>query len=53
MVELKEVRRYTQDQMRRLPEHIRAIAPADPPHPVKVSNALRAYQDQITREVTR
>ena len=52
VVELEEARRYTQDQLNRLPENVRAITPADPPFPVKISTALRAYQDQVAREVT-
>jgi nicotinate phosphoribosyltransferase len=52
IVEIEEARRYTQDQLNGLPENICAIAPAALPFPVKISTALRAYQNQITREVT-
>ena len=36
----------------RLPEHVRAIAPKDPPFPAEVSAALRADQMEIRRQPT-
>ena len=51
-VDLDAARRHAQEEIARLPERIRAIRPpADPPYPVTVSEALRAYQDEVAREV--
>jgi len=44
--DLEAIRRYAQDQIERLPERIRALAPAQPPYPVELSPALqKLYQD--------
>lgn len=40
------------DEIARLPEPVRAIAPADPPYPVGVSAALTAYHEEVEREFT-
>lgn len=53
VIELSEIRQYAQEQMPRLPDRIQALPPADPPYPVEVSAALRAYHDQVKREVIR
>ena len=50
--ELSAIRQYTQDQLSRLPEAVRALAPADPPYQVQVSQELRAYQARVAREVS-
>jgi nicotinate phosphoribosyltransferase len=49
--DLEEIRRHARDQIERLPEAIQAIAPARPPYPVEVSQALTAYQAEVTGEV--
>jgi nicotinate phosphoribosyltransferase len=46
-VPLAEARRHAREQLARLPERIRSLAPADPPYPVEVSAELRAYDRQI------
>ena len=40
------------DETARLPDAVQAIAPADPPYPVTVSDALTAYHGEIEREYT-
>ena len=50
-VDLETVRRHAATEIGRLPEHIQALEPADPPYPVEVSAALRSYQDEIAREM--
>ena len=49
--DLAEARRHAAVEIGRLPERIRAIAPADPPYLVEVSAVLRRYQDEIAREI--
>ncbi len=44
---LEEVRSHHQDQLSQLPEAIQALAPADPPYSVEVSDRLREYQEQV------
>ncbi|MCB9710786.1 MAG: nicotinate phosphoribosyltransferase [Nitrospiraceae bacterium] len=51
-VDLDSARRYAQQQMGRLPEQVRAIAPADPPYPVEISPKLRGLQQRIIHELT-
>ena len=51
-VALDSARRYAQQQMGRLPERVRAIAPADPPYSVEVSPKLRGLQQRIIHELT-
>jgi nicotinate phosphoribosyltransferase len=50
-VDLQAARQLAQDETARLPEAIRAIPPAEQRYPVKVSAALRAYQEEVAREV--
>lgn len=50
-VSLSSVRDYAQQQIARLPDRVNAIAPAKPPYPVEVSQALLLYQKQIAAEV--
>ena len=50
-VDLEASRRRAQDEIARLPEPVRAIAPAERRYPVTISEALRAYQDQVARDV--
>ena len=51
-VDLDSARRYAQQQMGRLPERVRAIAPADPPYSVEVSPKLCGLQQRIIHELT-
>ena len=51
-VDLDSARRYAQQQIARLPERVRAIAPADPPYPVEISPKLRGLQQRIIHELT-
>jgi nicotinate phosphoribosyltransferase len=48
---LEDARARAADEMAKLPARIRALAPADPPYPVEVSEALAAYQKRVAREV--
>jgi len=50
-VALDEARGRAAGELARLPGRVRAIAPADPPYPVEVSAALRAYQDEVAEQV--
>jgi nicotinate phosphoribosyltransferase len=52
-VDLQAARKHAQEEIARLPEHIRAIRPAERRYPVEISATLRAYQDEVTREVER
>jgi len=36
-----------------LPDRVRALAPADPPYAVRVSDALEAYTEEVTAEIRR
>lgn len=46
---LKEVREYARAQLARVPEHVRALEPAQPPYPVAQSDALVRYQERVGR----
>jgi nicotinate phosphoribosyltransferase len=46
---LEAIRDHARLEHRRLPEHVRALAPADPPYPVHVSDALRAAHADALR----
>ena len=46
---LEAVRAYARAQIERLPAHVRALEPADPPYPVRASDALLRYQEQVAR----
>jgi len=51
-VDLNTARQYAQEQMARLPERVRAIAPADPPYPVEISQKLADLQQHIIKDLT-
>lgn len=46
---LDAVRDYARTQIARLPDHVRALAPAKPPYPVRPSDMLLRYQEQVAR----
>lgn len=48
---LDEIRDETRRQIARLPRHVQALAPADPPYPVRISDALLRYQQQVARNL--
>jgi len=50
-VDLTTARQYAQEQIARLPERVRAIASADPPYPVEVSQKLADLQQRIIKEL--
>ena len=49
--DLQAARRLAADEIARLPAHVRALAPADPPYPVEVSESLRATAERIAADV--
>jgi nicotinate phosphoribosyltransferase len=51
VIDLHAARRHAEEEIGRLPEHIRAIRRAEAPYPVEASAALLAYQHQIARQV--
>ena len=50
-IDLHAARRHAQEEIARLPGHIRAIEPAKRRYPVEISETLQAYQGEVTREV--
>jgi len=50
---LESLREYATEQVSRLPDHIRAIAPADNPYPVEINQALSRLQDEISKKVVK
>lgn len=50
-VDLDRARERAADEIGRLPDHVRAIEPADPPYPVDVSDALEAHQREVIERV--
>jgi nicotinate phosphoribosyltransferase len=50
-VDLMAARNYAQEQIARLPARVRAIAHADPPYPVEVSQKLADLQQRIIKEL--
>jgi nicotinate phosphoribosyltransferase len=50
-IDLHAARRHAQEEIARLPASIRAIEPAERRYPVEVSATLRAYQQEVAREV--
>ena len=44
--DLHAARKHAQEEVARLPEHIRAIRPAKRRYPVEISEPLQAYQDE-------
>jgi nicotinate phosphoribosyltransferase len=51
-VDLNEARDRAQEELARLPDRIRALAPAAPPYPVEVSEALKQAQARIRAHVS-
>lgn len=49
-VSLAEARLHARDEIARLPETVRAIAPAETPYPVEISPALQTYHEDVMRE---
>jgi nicotinate phosphoribosyltransferase len=47
---LEEARTRAREEIARLPERIRALAPAEPAYPVEISAALGRYRDTIALE---
>jgi nicotinate phosphoribosyltransferase len=50
-VDLKSAREYAQRQIVRMPDRVRAIAPALPAYPVEVSRALFLYQKDLEAQL--
>jgi nicotinate phosphoribosyltransferase len=50
-VDLDSAREHARGEIARLPDRVRAIAPADPPYPVEVSAALSQYQERVRKIV--
>jgi nicotinate phosphoribosyltransferase len=50
-VSLQAARDHAREQLASLPEHVRAIAPAEPPYAVEVSERLGRLQKRIAEEV--
>ena len=48
---LRDVRAYAADQKASLPKTVQGLGPAEPAYPVSVSEALTAYQDEVTQAV--
>jgi nicotinate phosphoribosyltransferase len=44
---LEDARARAREEIARLPERVQELAPADPPYPVAVSDALRAYAEEV------
>ena len=51
-VDLRTARAYAASQIARLPDRVRAIAPAERPYPVKVSQALSHFQELVRTRVS-
>jgi nicotinate phosphoribosyltransferase len=45
--DLEEIRRYAAAELAQLPERVRALAPADPAYPVRLSPALERYHASV------
>ncbi len=48
---LEVARRRAREELARMPDHVRALAPARPPYPVSISDALRAELESVRRRV--
>ena len=48
--DLAETRRYTAEQIARLPESVRGLPEADPPYLVEISPKLNAYHQEVIHE---
>jgi nicotinate phosphoribosyltransferase len=53
MVSLESLRDYAKNQIARLPDRIRAIAPAKQPYQVEISQALSQLQEELSVKVLR
>lgn len=51
-VDLTSVRQYAEQQIGRLPAHVRAIEPAETPYPVAVSETLSLTQKKLKESIT-
>ncbi|MFP4080826.1 MAG: nicotinate phosphoribosyltransferase [Ectothiorhodospira sp.] len=47
------LRQRAQERMARLPAAVRGLSPADPPYPVRVSEALQAHKSAVARALSR
>jgi nicotinate phosphoribosyltransferase len=45
--DLQAIRRRAAEEVAKLPEHVTALAPAEPPYPVRLSAALEQYHEQV------
>ncbi|MBI4539560.1 MAG: nicotinate phosphoribosyltransferase [Gemmatimonadetes bacterium] len=50
-VTLEEAREHARSEIARLPERIQAVAPAQLPYPVELSQGLKAYEREVARVV--
>jgi nicotinate phosphoribosyltransferase len=50
-VDIETARDYARQHVAMLPDHIRAIAPAETPYPVEVSHKLSKYQKEIEEKI--
>ncbi|HUF77764.1 MAG TPA: nicotinate phosphoribosyltransferase [Thermoanaerobaculia bacterium] len=48
---IDQARERARDEIARLPERLRALAPADPPYPVEVSAGLRKLQEEVIERI--
>ena len=48
---LKLIRDATAERLASLPEHVTGLAPANPPYPVKISEALEAHYERVRANV--
>jgi nicotinate phosphoribosyltransferase len=48
---LEDARRRYRAELARLPRHVRALAPADPPYAVAISEGLAADRDRLTSSI--
>jgi nicotinate phosphoribosyltransferase len=51
-VSLEASRQRARDEIARLPARLRALERADPPYPVKISETLEEYQEEVAERVT-
>lgn len=50
--DLQAIRRRAAQEIGRLPAHVSALEPADPPYPVRVSDALERYHERVRTAVS-
>lgn len=50
-VSLQAARAHAQEEIARLPDRVRALAPADPPYPVEISHGLASLQREVEEEI--